>query len=387
MTRERLYMIHGTGPDRVGLVGDITAAVAEAGGNIVDLRQDVLHGLFTLFMVVDLAETELRVDELRAMVRRLAEDTGLGLTVEKYAPVGRSPEKRTMLMILIGPDRPGIIASVSQTLGKYGINIERAQNVGREDVFLMELLVDISNCTIPLDNAQSTLEKTMAQMDIRTMFQTEDVYNKKKRVVLFDIQGSFFDTAVWGEITGQTGLSGDDTRVLCGDDAGAVLREAAARLEGFPSAVMYQIVDGVGATPGTIELLQTLKTMGYTVAVRSSAFSCCVERLKSHLGIDHAFGVALPIDDDSRTIIGELPAGTAADDIERIIAALADTEGVSREDITLVSGDPGRPTPGIRLTFDLGTLLDLYNKRVVNKDNLVGILGSFGVPCVRTGTE
>lgn len=385
MKRERLYMIHGTGPDRVGLVGDITAAVAEAGGNIVDLRQDVLHGLFTLFMVVDLTQTELRVDELRAMVRRLSEDTGLELTVEKYTPVGRNPDKQTMLMILIGPDKPGIVASVSQTLGKYGINIERAQNIGREDVFLMELLVDIGNCTIPLENARSTLENTMAQMDIRTIFQTEDVFNKKKRVVLFDIQGSFFDDAVWNEVAGQAGLTEAETGVLCGADTEAVLREAAARLEGFPSAVMYQVIDGVGATPGTMELLQTLKTMGYTVAVRTTAFACCVERLKSRLGIDHAFGVALPVDDDSRTITGDVPAGSAAGDVERVIAALADAEGVSRDDVTVVSGAAGQSTPGIRLTFDLGTLLDLHNKRAVTKENLVGILGSFGVPCARAG--
>jgi hypothetical protein len=44
MARQRLYVVWGTGPDAVGLVGRITNPVAAAGGNIVDFRQDVLHG-------------------------------------------------------------------------------------------------------------------------------------------------------------------------------------------------------------------------------------------------------------------------------------------------------------------------------------------------------
>ena len=114
MTRQRLYIIQGLGNDAVGLVGSITAPISKAGGNVVDLRQDVLHGLFTCYLVVDLSETELRLTELCEMVHKIAEDTGLRMTVEKYVPVPRNPDKKNLLVILLGYDRPGLIATASE---------------------------------------------------------------------------------------------------------------------------------------------------------------------------------------------------------------------------------------------------------------------------------
>ncbi|MEJ2053763.1 MAG: ACT domain-containing protein, partial [Calditrichaceae bacterium] len=65
MSRQRLYIVHGMGNDAVGLVGGITEPIASAGGNIVDLRQDVLHGLFTIYLVVDLTDCEIRIDAFK----------------------------------------------------------------------------------------------------------------------------------------------------------------------------------------------------------------------------------------------------------------------------------------------------------------------------------
>ena len=65
---QKLYIIFGTGPDSVGLVDKITAPISSINGNIIDLRQDVLHGLFTVFMVVDLAGARATVEEVQALV-------------------------------------------------------------------------------------------------------------------------------------------------------------------------------------------------------------------------------------------------------------------------------------------------------------------------------
>ena len=51
-----LYIVYGIGADSVGLVGAITSPISQVKGNIVDMRQDVMHGLFTIYLVVDLAK-------------------------------------------------------------------------------------------------------------------------------------------------------------------------------------------------------------------------------------------------------------------------------------------------------------------------------------------
>ena len=116
-------------------MGRITSPIAGVGGNIVDLRQDVLHGLFTIYLVVDLTACDLRIDKFKDIIKSIAEDTGLALSVDTYHPVARNPEKKNILVILIGSDKPGIIASIAKTLGNYKANIEFAKNIGREGLF------------------------------------------------------------------------------------------------------------------------------------------------------------------------------------------------------------------------------------------------------------
>ena len=382
MTRQRLYVVYGKGSDAVGLVGSITAPISQAGGNIVDLRQDVLHGLFTLFLVVDLSETRVRIEDLTEMVREIGEDTGLELSVDNYNPKPRDPNKKNVLLILIGRDRPGIIASISAVLGRYQANIEFAQSVGREGVFLTELLTDISHCSIPLANLQATVRQAMAEVGIQAVFQCEDVFNKKQRVILFDISASFISPRLQDEILEQTGLTRADLLAeYATSDVPASLQKAAARLEGFPCEVLRSIVNGIQPTPGTIELLQTLRIMGYKIALASNGFTPLTETLKTRLGIDYVFGYPLPIEDDSKCVVGEIPPHELAGrDLDRLIGEMAAAEGISREDVAVISDAGMAETPGIRLEFDLGQILDYYNQKIISRDALLGLMGSFGIP-------
>jgi predicted amino acid-binding ACT domain protein/phosphoserine phosphatase len=382
MTRQRLFVVYGTGKDAVGLVGSITAPISRAGGNIVDLRQDVLHGLFTIFLVVDLSQTEMRIEDLTEMVRKIGEDTGLGLAVEKYNPTPRDPNKINVLMILVGNDRPGIISSVSEILGSYNANIELAQSIGREEVFLTEFLIDVSHCSLPLENLQATVSKAMADIGIQAIFQCEDVFNKRKRVILFDIENSFIGPAMRAEICKQTGLSPVElaAEYSIGDVPGS-LRKAASRLEGFPCEVLENIVSGVQPTPGTIELLQTLRTMGYTIALASNSFLPLTEMLSRRLGLCYAFGYPLPIEDDSQCVVGEIPPHELIErDMEKLVTDVMTAEQVSRDDVTVVSDEGMADTPGIRLELNLGQILDYFNKKIISRDALLGLMGSFGIP-------
>ena len=76
MATQRLYVVHGMGSGAVGLVGQITAPIARARGNILDLRQDVLHGLFTIYLVVDLSGSQLTAKKLQTLIDQIGQQTG-----------------------------------------------------------------------------------------------------------------------------------------------------------------------------------------------------------------------------------------------------------------------------------------------------------------------
>lgn len=382
MAGERLYVVQGQGNDAVGLVGRITSSISKVGGNVLDLRQDVLHGLFTVHLVVDLSRTELRVDDFRDLIQRLGEDTGLALTVDKYVPVARQPGKRNILAILIGNDQPGIIAAACEVLGKHEANIEFAKTVAREGVFLMELLIDVSHCTIPLTNLQASIERTLGDLGIRAMFQTEDVFNKKKRVILFDLTHSFVDANQLAELIEHTPLTREAlAATLRPHEPLAALRESAGLLDGMSSEVLTTVAQGITATSDSLELLQTLKVMGYSIVLVSTALAPFTDPLQERLGIEHCYGVRLAIDDDARTVVGEISEEDfLAVRTATLVPRMALREGVTEDDVAVVTDAGLEASPGIHLRLDLGRLLSLYNDRAISSDQLLGLMGSLGLP-------
>jgi len=273
---------------------------------------------------------------------------------------------------------------VTEILKTYNINIEFSEMIARESIFLMELMVDIQRCAIPLENLQLVLRDKMGALGINTLFQSEDVFNKKKRILLFDIHSSFIDQQTLEQILALTGISASDFNATYKqDDLGTVLNCAASCLENVPLEVATNVADAIEVTPGTVELIQTLKIMGYKIALLSRGFSCVSEILKEKLGIDHCFGISLVENDDAIALTGELDHASLEDlSRDKVISRLTALEGVSRDDITIVSDDDvveGAP-PGLRMRFDMKVLLEYYNQHILSKESLIGLLGCFGVP-------
>jgi len=382
--RSMLYIVYGIGRDAVGLVGGITAPIAEVGGNIVDMRQDVLHGLFTIYMVVDLKQASASPEEFETLLDRIGEETGVRLSIEKYSPVARSAEKTNILLTLVGRDKPGIIAAISEKLGTYNINIEISEMVAREGVFLMDLLCDVGRSSVPMENLKGVVREIMASMDISTMFQTEDVFNKKKKIVLFDLSQSFMAPETLREVLNLSGIDGSRIARAAGrEDDLSYMHTTAGYLDGLPLNVVDAVADSTQVSPGTMELLQTLKIMGYKIGLLSTGFTFFLEPIRRKLDIDYAFGFELPVDDDSKTLVGDIAPGVLSPlKLSAIIENLAATEKVEREDITIIS-DRGRDdprTPGIRLDFNMKVILDFHNQHILSRDALTGLLRSFGIP-------
>lgn len=380
MSNRRLYVVHGMGSDAVGLVRSLTAPIAAARGNVVDIRQDVLHGLFTFVAVVDLSESDLRIDDFRAMIARIAEDTGLVITVNNYVPRHRNPERQNILLILVGRDAPGIIAETAELLSRYRINIEFSRTVARQDVFLMELLCDMNRCAIPQDLLMADLKEVMAARDIQALFQTMDVFNKRKRVVLFDIEASFLNRDSLGELLRHVDIDREQVQAIyAASDLTVSLRAAATRLDGIGADVLESVVKPILPTDGTVELLQTLKVLGYRIALLSRGFTFFTDTVRDVLGIDYAFGVPLMIDEDSRTVLGDISQeAVLALERRRVMSVLADKESVDPSDVTVISDVGLHETPGIRLDFDLATILSHYKRHVLGRDAFIGLLGAFG---------
>jgi phosphoserine phosphatase len=379
MQEEKPIAVYGMGPDQKGLVGRLAGAIAGLGGNIVDLTQNVTHGLFSVFLLTDLSASKKTVEDLRAAVDTVAAETGLTLHVGRFEQTPRPAERKGMLLILLGPDKPGLIASMAQTLGHYGINIEMSRNVSREGVFLMELVTDIAQSTLPEPNIRKTLTDLMTERGIRTMFQFTDVFNKKKRVIVFSLSKSLLDPSTLSEIVRQTGLNAKSIAMPASEDDAAA--RSASLLEGCSADLLEKVAASFSPTNETIELVQELKILGYRVAVVTSGFSFFADRLKSLVGADYTWGVPLNVDADTRTVSGSLDSAEGIEtQKKRFVSELVSAEKTPAEDVVVLDDSPAHfpGAAGIRLDFDLRFLLDAFNRKALSREALTGILCSFG---------
>ncbi len=71
------------GADRSGIVAAVATKLAENNGNIVDISQTILGGIFTMTMLVDLDETKTSFDTLRNALVALDKDLGVQIQVQR----------------------------------------------------------------------------------------------------------------------------------------------------------------------------------------------------------------------------------------------------------------------------------------------------------------
>lgn len=86
------------------------------------------------------------------------------------------------VITVLGKDRVGIIAAVSNILAETNVNILDITQTIMQDVFTMITLVDISKCNIPFGDLSDKLEKKGIELGLRIQIQHEDIFNSMHRI-------------------------------------------------------------------------------------------------------------------------------------------------------------------------------------------------------------
>lgn len=109
------------GPDRPGLVEAVAEPIAVHGGNWLESRMAHLAGQFAGILRVEVPDA--KASALADALRRL-EARGLRVTVETAPGAAADTPRRTLVVDLVGLDRPGIVHEISHVLAQRGVNIE-----------------------------------------------------------------------------------------------------------------------------------------------------------------------------------------------------------------------------------------------------------------------
>ncbi|MDD6308056.1 MAG: ACT domain-containing protein [Clostridia bacterium] len=70
------------GCDRIGIIADITALLAENHINILDISQTIMQDIFTMIMLTDISESHKTVAEIESEMKKIGEKIGVTITVQ-----------------------------------------------------------------------------------------------------------------------------------------------------------------------------------------------------------------------------------------------------------------------------------------------------------------
>jgi glycine cleavage system transcriptional repressor len=127
--REHL-VVTAVGPDRVGLVEQISQFLFKEGCNIEDSKMAVFCGEFTIILLVTGKEDAL--NRVATSLDALTAQTGLVFTSKH--PVMRSTSESALPCRLLATcmDHPGVVHQLSSVLSRLGVNIESLETKTEE---------------------------------------------------------------------------------------------------------------------------------------------------------------------------------------------------------------------------------------------------------------
>lgn len=115
-------IVTAVGPDRPGIVADLSRLVYDAGASLADSRMVNLRGQFALLAAVEGAP-----EAIAKLKARLADaGAALGLALEARETGGSSAAAQGIPYKLktYSADQPGIVARVTEVMRKHNVNVE-----------------------------------------------------------------------------------------------------------------------------------------------------------------------------------------------------------------------------------------------------------------------
>ena len=375
---QKLIAVSVLGIDKPGIICEISEVLARNSVNIVVIEQSVLQGLFAMFIVGDVGNCPVSVEELEKQLKEKGREIGVEVHVSPFERK-ESAEKRLYVLTVLGRDRVGIVHSITKILYEHGVNIERTSLTARESLISIEFVIDVKESNP--EEVKRKLKEEVEKSGLDVVIQPYSLFQRDKRLIVFDMDSTIVDAEIIDELAKAAGVEEEvkelTRKAMNGEiDFKEALRERVKLLEGLPVEVLEKIYSEIRLTEGAKELIQSLKDSGYKVALVSGGFTYFTEKLKNELGLDYAFGNELEIKDGKLT--GKIKGWIIdAEEKARIIEELAKREGISKENIVAV-GDGANDrimikSAGLGIAFNAKKALKEVADGTLSKENLIGL--------------
>jgi phosphoserine phosphatase len=237
------------------------------------------------------------------------------------------------VLTVVGRDRPGIVATVSNVLAGFHANIIKARaSTILTNLFVLIMVVDTTHATMKRRALINILKRSCDDTGLALAVESADSYKCEKRVIVFDLDGTLIEQEVIEELARAAGVFDKVSKITAlamegKTDFSLALKERVALLKGLPIAKMDQVRHSINIFPGVTDLVKRLKEEGFVVGIVTGGFDFVADHVGEMVGADYVFSNKLGIRNGQLT--GEVEGEITGPEAKfRAIKQIAEERGV-----------------------------------------------------------
>ncbi|SPF33507.1 Amino acid-binding ACT domain protein [Syntrophobacter sp. SbD1] len=174
------------GHDRPGIIAAVSRVLFLNGCNIEDVSQSILQTEFAGVFIASLPKSL----SARELSRRLCEELdpmGLSVLLRQMESTGvwEPPPSEPFVITTMGPDRPGLVAGITELLAGFGVNISNLKAVFRggddphENTMIYEVDIPVA---VDQNSFREALYKRGGELDLDVSLQHREIFEAIHRV-------------------------------------------------------------------------------------------------------------------------------------------------------------------------------------------------------------
>jgi Glycine cleavage system regulatory protein len=184
-TTSKNYLITAILKDRVGILRDITDVIYRVGGNLTDVRQNIMAGQFVLNCLVEFGQEVDGLEFKLSLMHSVPENTAyFVVTPISTAAIKRAkqPQGGRYVAAISGADKPGRVHKIADFFAARGVNVED----WKHDFSSPPNALTIGIVTIPptadLSKMQTELTAAMSADGLKASLTHENIFRATNEV-------------------------------------------------------------------------------------------------------------------------------------------------------------------------------------------------------------
>jgi glycine cleavage system transcriptional repressor len=168
------------GHDRPGIIAAVSRVLFRNGCNIEDISQSILQGKFAGIFIASVPES-LEIAQLSERLSEALHSMGLSVLLSEVEPsqTRQSPPCEPFVITTMGPDRPGLVAGITELLARHDINISNLKAVFRggdnplENTMIYEVDIPVS---LDQNSFRQALYKQGGELGLDVSLQHREIF-------------------------------------------------------------------------------------------------------------------------------------------------------------------------------------------------------------------